>query len=126
MTDTMNDPKEETEDMKQGGAESPLPAATGSAEYDWMEEARVIAAQCWCDKETENTDMDPVLAESVAKRIAAWMQTAAQNQRNTDYYRGLIVRCGVAIGPDAYRQDGGGVSEDVLCAKVPELVEALV
>jgi hypothetical protein len=91
----------------------------------WIEEARQIAAQCWCDKETENRQMDPELAEAVAKRISIWMETAAQNQRNTDYYRGLVVRCGEAIGKKAYVADDGSISEDVLCAKVPELVEDL-
>ena len=38
---------------------------------DWIDEARQIAAQCWCDKETENREMDTVLAEAVAKRIDA-------------------------------------------------------
>jgi hypothetical protein len=91
----------------------------------WIEEAMEIAAQCWCDPETEHKIMDPVLATAVAKRIAFWMEVAAQNQRNTDYYRGLVVRCGEAIGKSAYIQDDGGVIEDVLCAKVPELVEAM-
>lgn len=113
----------ENENIETGAEEPVLSEALGSAEYDWMEEARVIAAQCWCDKETENIEMDSVLAEAVAKRIAAWMQTAAQENRNTDYYRGLVVRCGEAIGRDAYVQDDGGVCEDVLCAKVPEIVE---
>ena len=89
----------------------------------WIEESRQLAAQCWCDPETENKIMDPVLCEAVAKRIAYWMDTAAQNQRNTDYYRGLLVRCGEAIGKRAYIADDGGISEDVLCAKIPELVE---
>ena len=93
---------------------------------DWMNEARQIAVQCWCDKETENKEMDVTLAEAVAKRIAIWMETAAQNQRNSDYYRGLVVRCGKSIGRAAYVQDDGGISEDVLCAKVFELVEHLV
>jgi hypothetical protein len=92
----------------------------------WMNEARQIAAQCWCDEETKNTAMDPVLAEAVAKRIAAWMDTGAQAQRNCDYYRGLVVRCGNALGEAAKTCDDGSKSEDVLCAKVPELVEALV
>lgn len=92
----------------------------------WMPEARQMAAQCWCDDETKNTVMDTVLAEAVAKRIAAWMDTAAQAQRNCDYYRGLVVRCGEALGEAAKTCDDGGKSEDVLCAKVPELVEALV
>lgn len=91
-----------------------------------MPAARQIAAKCWCDDETKNTVMDTVLAEVVAKRIAAWMDTAAQIQRNCDYYRGLLVRCGNALGEAAKTCDDGGKSEDVLCAKVPELVEALV
>lgn len=91
-----------------------------------MNEARQIAAQCWCDDETQDRVMDPQLAESVAKRIAAWMDTAAQAQRNADYYRGLVVRCGNAIGTAARTADDGGVHEGVLCAKVPELVEALL
>lgn len=91
----------------------------------WMPEARQIAAQCWCDDETKNTVMDSMLAEAVAKRIAAWMDTAAQAQRNCDYYRGLVVRCGNALGESAKTRDDGSKSEDVLCAKVPELVEAI-
>ena len=91
----------------------------------WMPEARQIAAQCWCDDETKNTVMDTVLAESVAKRIAAWMDAAAETQRNCDYYHGLVVRCGNAFGEAAKTCDDGSKSEDVLCAKVPELVEEL-
>ncbi len=61
--------------------------------------------------------MDVVLCEAVAERIAAWMDTAAQNQRNADYYRGLLVKCGETIGDNAYIADDGSRSEDVLCAK---------
>ena len=91
-----------------------------------LPEARQAAAQCWCDDETKNTVMDPVLAEAVAKRIAAWMDTAAQAQLNCDYYRSLVVRCGNALGETAKTCDDGSMSADVLCAKVPELVVALV
>jgi len=90
---------------------------------DWMDEARQLAAQCWCDKETENKVMDTELAEAVAKRIAAWMDTAAHNQRNADYYRALLVRCGKAIGDRAFISDDGTRQEDVLCAKIPEIIE---
>lgn len=62
----------------------------------WMDEARQYAAQCWHDPETEKKVMDPDLCEAVAKRIAVWIETAAQNQRNTDYYRELLVKCGEA------------------------------
>jgi hypothetical protein len=87
-----------------------------------MEEARGLAAQCWCEPETENTGMDVVLAEAIAKKIATWMQTAAQNQRNTDYYRGLLEKCGESIGDRAYICDDGTKSIDVLCAKIPEII----
>ena len=90
----------------------------------WMEEAREAAAQCWCDKETEDCVMDSVLAEAVATRIAFWMDTAAQNQRNTDYYRGLLVRCGKTICDRAFVADDGTRAEDVLCAKIPEIIAA--
>ena len=64
----------------------------------WMDEARQQAAQCWCDKETESRVMDTPLAEAVAKRIAAWMDTAAQSQRNTDFYRGIVTQIGEKFG----------------------------
>ena len=89
----------------------------------WMDEARKLAAQCWCDVETEDRIMDPVLCEAIAKRIVAWMDIAAQNQRNTDYYRGLLEQCGEAIGRQAYTKDDGSVSKSVLCAKIPGLVD---
>lgn len=54
---------------------------------DWMPEAREIAAQCWCDEETKHIDMDPALAEAVARRIAAWMDTGAFHARNEEYWR---------------------------------------
>lgn len=91
---------------------------------DWLPEAQEIASQCWCDPETKDKEMDIVLGNAFAKRLAVWMDTAAQNQRNTDYYRGLLVRCGEAIGGRAYTANDGTRMEDVLCAKVPEIIEA--
>lgn len=91
----------------------------------YSDEAREMAAQCWCDPETSRVEMDPILAEAIAKRIEAWMDTAAENGRNVEYYRGLLEQCGETIGREAYIQDDGGVVEDVLCAKIPELVEKL-
>ena len=34
-----------------------------------MAVARGIAAQCWCDPETETREMDVALAEAFAKRL---------------------------------------------------------
>jgi len=54
----------------------------------WIAEARVIAAQCWCEPETSMIEMDGRLAETFAQRLSAWMDTAAQNDRNAEYWRG--------------------------------------
>lgn len=54
------------------------------------QESLEIAAQCWTDEKTKSIEFDPTLAKAVAKRIEFWMATAAQNERNTQFYRGLI------------------------------------
>lgn len=71
-------------------------------EHDWMEEARAVAAQCWCDDETSDIEMDARLAEAFAKRLAYWMDTAAQYARNADFYRDLLDQCAEHLGPEAY------------------------
>ena len=53
---------------------------------------------------------------------ANWQDTAEQEMRNTQYYRGLVVQIGLMLGIAARTADDGTVSEDILCAKVPELV----
>ena len=94
-------------------------------EYDWMDEARQLAAQCWCDKETEHIEMDVVLAEAVAKRIANWMSAAAMYARNSDYYSGLLDDIAQNFGSEAYTSDDGSVQEDPLRIKLPELVRKM-
>lgn len=91
----------------------------------WLPEAREIAAQCWCDPETEKEVMNPALAEAVARRIAAWMDTVAQYGRNADFYRGLLDRIGRAVGEEAFIADDGTVQESPLRFKLPRLVEQL-
>ena len=54
-----------------------------------------------------------------------WKDTAMQERRNVEYYRGLLVRIGDTFGVAARAQDDGGTTEGVLCAKVPELVVSL-
>ncbi len=51
-----------------------------------------------------------------------WEATAQQESRNAAYYRGLVVEIGKLLGVEAYTTDAGTMTEDVLCAKVPELV----
>lgn len=80
----------------------------------------VIEASLWAQVEALKTERDRLRASR-----DSWMETARQESTNRDYYRGLVERCGGALGVAARTQDDGGVVPDVLCAKVPELVEAL-
>ncbi len=58
--------------------------------------------------------------------IAAYEEQLAQQYRNTEYYRGLLIECGKTIGKPAFTRDDGSIQQDVLCAKIPELVKELV
>jgi hypothetical protein len=94
----------------------------------FMEEARMLAAQCWCDDETKNRVMDPKLAEAVAKRIAVWMDEYATMATNASFYRDLLMQCAHNLGSlreKAYIQDDGGVVDEPLVLKIPELVAEL-
>jgi hypothetical protein len=92
---------------------------------NWMPEAREMAAQCWCDPETSDRVMDGALAEAVARRIAAWMDTSAEYARNVDFWRGLVMQCADHLGPDVFVSDDGSVQDEPLALKVPELVAKL-
>lgn len=61
-----------------------------------------------------------------AKRKDPWEETAAFHYRNECYYRDLVREIGAMFGADAYISDDGSVQQDVLCAKVPELVKRLL
>ena len=58
--------------------------------------------------------------------IAAWMETAAAAQRNTDFYRSLLIEIGELFGRAAHISDDGSYQADVLIAKVPDLVKELL
>lgn len=66
------------------------------------------------------------VSSDVAKSIQAWYDTAAQHYRNECYYRGLVQEIGLIFGDEAYISDDGSRQQDVLCAKVPELVRRLM
>lgn len=53
----------------------------------WLPEARQMAAQCWCAETTKHIEMNAALAEEIAWKIAAWMETAAFHARNEAYWR---------------------------------------
>jgi len=106
------------------------------AESPWHKEIHPrtpteIAAQIWCESTHETKVMDIAFAQSIAAEIdreqrhaTRWCDTAAQHCRNEEYYRGLVVKIGELFGEAAYISDDGSRQEDVLCAKVPELVRA--
>ena len=73
----------------------------------------------------ENLPAPETLEQAIAQRNA-WCDTAAQHLKNEDYYRGLVIKIGAMLGPDAYISDDGSVQDSVLCAKVPDLVARLV
>ena len=53
-------------------------------DYDWMLEARTVAAQCWRDDRTKDKEMDIDLAEVIAEKIASYIQLAHRHARNND------------------------------------------
>ncbi len=92
---------------------------------DWMYVARIAAEQCWCEPETSGTTMDTALAEAFARRLAGWINTAAQHSRNEDFYRDLLDQCAEHLKPEAFIRDDGTTCDEPLRLKIPELVAKL-
>lgn len=80
------------------------------------EAARAVLSCLRPESFVTNTELD--------RLVAGWMETAAQVSRDADYYRGLVVRCGEALGHPAKCCDDGTYVGEVLCDKVPEVLEA--
>jgi hypothetical protein len=94
---------------------------------DFMEQALQIAAQCWCDPETQDRVMDPALATAFANRLANWMADTAQQMRNIEYYKGLIDSAIDREFTATYQKlmrtaDDGSVHDSYLYAKFPEVL----
>ena len=87
----------------------------------FQREAEAVVRQIW---QYHKSIIGPKGLDTISV-IAAWMDTAARHCRNEQYYRDLLVRCGRAIGKEAFTCDDGSVVPDVLVAKIPELVEKL-
>ncbi len=58
--------------------------------------------------------------------VAGWRSTAEQHCRNEQYYRGMLLRIGEALGPEVKTCDDGTIVPDVLVAKVPEVALARI
>lgn len=53
---------------------------------------------------------------------ANWQSTFKHMSDSIEYYRGLVQKIGLMFGEEALISDDGSVQDEVLCAKVPELV----
>jgi hypothetical protein len=95
-------------------------SASAYSKSAFLEHAKALVASHLDDPDLEH------LTEPIGRLLAGWMDNAAAFQRNTDYYRGLVRRCGVLFGKRAFTSNDGGVQNDVLFAKVPELVEECI
>lgn len=61
-------------------------------------------------------------ATNILKLMTQILMDQAEEHDNTEYYRGIVVKIGELFGPAAYQSDDGSWQEDVLCAKVFDLV----
>lgn len=64
-------------------------------------------------------------AEKIFRLLTNILIDQAREHANTEYYRGIVVKIGELFGAPAYISDDGSVQEDVLCAKVFDLVKEL-
>lgn len=76
------------------------------------------------DEQLVNDLPTPDTIEHAIQMRDDWFKTALFHCRNEEYYRGLVTKIGEMFGEPAYTSDDGSVQQDVLCAKVPELVAA--
>jgi hypothetical protein len=67
--------------------QEPTPNLPPVPPHGWLEEARMLAAQCWCDQETSGIEIESRLVEAFAKRLAGWMEEASRYAQNADYWR---------------------------------------
>lgn len=74
----------------------------------------------------ESLLQDGEALQKALEDVAGWERSACNYAKNMEYYRGLLDQIGSIIGEAAYTCDDGSKSEDVLRAKLPELVRGLV
>lgn len=101
-------------------------AAIGEASMCWVPTPEGIFDSTRAEK-VGKALVDEILSRAEAEQgDKGWKDMAAQMSRNAEYYRGLVIKIGDMFGEAAYTADDGSKSQSVLCAKVPELVEALI
>ena len=78
------------------------------------------------DAEQELSAHYKAKAEQAEAQCAAWEQSAKEFANGMDYYRGIVIAVGEMIGEQSYICDDGTRSDSVLCAKIVELVAAVL
>lgn len=73
-------------------------------------------------KDNQDAEAFNDFLQRVETLVAYWITTYAIEARDTEYYRSLVVAIGKQVGVDAYTQDDGKLSTDVLCTKVPDII----
>lgn len=66
-----------------------------------------------------------VKVEGLERQVEGWIDSACHFHKGQEFYHGLIIRCGKALGPKARLCSDGTYSHSVLALNVPELVEAM-
>lgn len=84
------------------------------------------AADCWKDPTTQHLKESPELVAVFARVLKSWIDDAMRYANDVDFYRGLLDECAAHIGKEAYTDDAGGVHEDPIRLKIPELVKRLL
>lgn len=79
--------------------------------------------QCYLEKGHHNCAVREI--ERLTRERDNWINSAREYSDGLEYYRGLVVQIGEAIGEQSHIADDGVQHPDVLCAKVPELVARL-
>ena len=71
-----------------------------------------------------NALFDAALTRPLQGPLQDWLETAAQFQRNAEFYHGIVTEIGEMFGTAAKTSDDGSIQDSVLALKVPELVRA--
>ena len=98
---------------------------------------RQLIALAWTTPKNSHKVMDVDLAEAVVEQVSVailawkeiatnWKTTARDYSRSSEYYQSLLDEIGNHIGYEAHVADDGSYQEDILRAKLPDLVKILV
>ncbi len=91
---------------------------------DHSEIARSSVLSCFDENQIIREDT----VRKLSRLIEGWMDIAAQHCLNESFYRDLLNKCAENLGPvqpKVFVQDDGGIVDEPLRVKLPELVKEL-